>query len=349
MAFSTNVDSTSGFPDGGLFLSQSTNLRQVLLDIRDEIVGDSESRWEEVTGSSPTPTEIQPFASTVNSTNVTDGGRGSSHHVTLYLADDSGLSRSNNSGARLLRFWRSEYGIQVGILDTVQTENANVNSGYWTFLNGNPNSSNFNTDEDRVERVTLGNVYKNNGGDILDNDALSTDQGLEQDTKFFYSLDDEFIWFNSYYVERTRGFAGMGAYVYHPSPPANGTISRKDEPHIWYVRAGSAYFTNNRIYRPQSRNQGRQSKGFTRPFIQAGAEDFQNRHIYSEVWAANEGNANRNFYFDKFVPGARIVGRNAFPDTDESQDFRNITLNGTTYGVVGGLNGDPKFLVQIAS
>ena len=348
MAFSTNVDSVAGFPDGGTLIGENTNVRQVLLDIRDTIVGDSESRWEEVTDSSPTPTNLQQFASTVDSSNVSNGGRGSSHHVTLYLADDNGLNRTENPGARLLRFWRSEYGIQAGILDTVQVNNPEVNSGYWTFLNTNPNNSNFDTRDDYVERVTLGNVYKNNNGHILSSNVQSSDQGLEQDVKLFYSLSDEFIWFNFYYTERTRGFVGMGAYVYHPSPPANGTLSRKDEPHIWYVRAGSAYNTNMRIYRPQSRNQGRESKGFIRPFIQAGAQDFQNRHIYSEVWAANEGNANRNFYFDSFLPSARIVGPNAFPDTDSSQDFRNITLNGTKYGVVGGLNSDPRFLVQIA-
>jgi len=111
----TNIDA-EGPPSGGLFEAEGTNIRQVILDLTNEIVNAAGSRWSRVTGSSPTPTPLQPYASTIDSGNTGNNNRGFNQHVTLFLDDDASLG--SDSTARVIRFWRQETGIVVSRSDS---------------------------------------------------------------------------------------------------------------------------------------------------------------------------------------------------------------------------------------
>jgi len=345
MAYSTNIDVGQGIPKGGVLITEGTTLKEVMLDIRDAIIGDSESRWSEVTASSPTPSHLQQFASTVNASNSSDGSTGFNQHVTLYLDDDPGLNRSS-PGARLMRFYQTGVGIQVAVLDTARITNSRIESNKWIFCHSNPFSVN-NEQNDSSWRAEGQFISNYNDSSSIRNDV---DEGnnLDQDLKFFYVLNDEYIWMNTYHIERTDNFASNGAYIYHPSEPTNGSVKRDHEPFIWYFRGGSVYSPNRTLYRPASDTFGRETGGIFEPFMIAGAQDYQDRHIFTEMWAKKSRNNDPSWFFDKFVPDARMVGKNAFPDADAAHNFPTTTLDGTKYFVAGGHDSGFRFLLKLA-
>ena len=78
----TNIGA-SGPPEGGLLVEEGTPIRQAILDFTAEITGATGSRWSKVTGST-TPSELQPYATTIDNTNAGNNNRGFDQHVTLY-------------------------------------------------------------------------------------------------------------------------------------------------------------------------------------------------------------------------------------------------------------------------
>jgi len=338
MAFSSNID-PGGPPNGGMFVEGGTERRQVCIDIKDMIVGDSESRWKEVTSSSPTPASIQQYASTINPSNLNNNNEGFGEHVTLYLSDDSALGFSN-PGARLIRICNLDSGIGVGLLDSYFVDAANDHSS-WVWIGNNPFSNpsgwyypyqyTFVNDNQR-------NSYDENGG-----------SSLKQDYKFFYAMNDQFLWMNAYLPKKVDDFGLRGGAIYYPNEPSNGTINRDDKPFIWSMegfanhKGGGSY----NLLKPAGGGSGRKRYGDLGTFVNASRTDAQGRYIFSPVWAHYNTESGIGWHMDSVIPNIRrIDSASAFQVDDHS--FPTKTIGGTEYFLAGGQedNGD-HYLVQV--
>lgn len=338
MAFSSNINS-GGPPNGGMFVEGGTERRQVCIDIKDMIVGDSESRWKEVTSSSPTPASIQQYASTINPSNVNNNNEGFGEHVTLYLADDSALSFSN-PGARLIRICNLDSGIGVCVLDSYFVNSPNDQS-FWTWLSEDSFSNPSNWYNPR--QYTFTNDNNSNGY----NDANGS--SLKQDYKFFYALNDQFLWMNAYLPKKVDDFGLRGGAIYYPYEPSNGTINREDRPFIWTMEGFANHKGNgsNNLHKPAGGGSGRQTYGDLSPFVNASRTDAQGRYIFSPVWAHNDTDSGIGWHMDSVIPNIRrIDSASAFKVGDHS--FPTKTIGGTEYFLAGGQedNGD-HYLVQV--
>ena len=335
MAFSTNIGA-GGPPDGGMFVPSGTSVRQICLDLRDMLVGDPESRWKEVTGSSPTPSHLQTFASTINSSNVGDNNYGFGEHVTLYLADDNSLSFSN-PGARLIRFNVLKRAIHFSALDTTNVVNNRVNIEDWVFASSVQRKSSFDNYPSQNKPFWLND--SNNSGYYRTTDPTG------QDYKFYYVLDDEFLWVNAYAPEKSSGYVYRGGCFYHPTPPSNGTVSRRDVPHIFLLDGLAVHNTESGAYVPSSQKSGVINLANTNYFTAPGATDTQDRNIYSQCWVYN-GYYSPNFYFDSFIPHIRVVDKDVYPNIDDDYEWPTVSLTGTDYFIAGGHDSDPLYAVR---
>jgi len=335
MAFSTNIGS-GGPPDGGMFVPSGTSVRQICLDLRDMLVSDSESRWKEVTGSSPTPSHLQAFASTINSSNVGDNNYGFGEHVTLYLADDNSLGFSD-PGARLIRFNALDTSIHFSALDTTNVVNSRVDIEDWVFASNNQSKNSFDSYQDVSECFWLNDNGSSN--------YSKTGSPTSQDFKFYYVLDDELLWVNAYAPNKDSEYIYRGGCFYHPTPPSNGTISRNDVPHIFLLEDMSVHNTQSGAYVPNSEKAGTRNLANINSFTTPGATDTQNRNIYSQCWLSN-GNESPNFYFDSFIPHVRVVDNQVYPNIDGDYEWPTVALTGTDYFIAGGHDNSPLYAVR---
>lgn len=335
MAFSTNIGS-GGPPNGGMFVPSGTSVRQICLDLRDMLVGDPESRWKEVTGSSPTPSHLQTFASTINSSNVGDNNYGFGEHVTLYLADDNSLSFSN-PGARLIRFSTIDNGIHLSALDTTNVENSRVGMSDWIFASDDHQKTTFDNSPGEYQLFWLNDG--SSSGYYRDSSPTN------QDFKFYYVLDDEFLWINAYAPNKSSGYVYRGGCFYHPTPPSNGTVSRSDVPHIFQLEDLAVHGTESGVYVPNSRRMGVNNLARISSFTNPGATDTQGRNIYSQCWLSNGGES-PNFYFDSFIPHLRVVDNQVYPNIDDDYEWPTVALTGTDYFIAGGHDDSPLYAVR---
>lgn len=342
MAYNTNIDS-GGPPNGGKLISKGTERRQVCLDIRDLIV-DNSSRWEEVTSSSPTPTAIQQYASTIESSNVGNGSTGFSEHVTLYLSDDSALGFSN-PGARLLRIVNGWKGIVVGILDSYFVDSPN-DATAWAFASDKPfeNPSNY-AHSDEFTFINDNNIYSSNY-------TPTTLSDLQQDYKFFYAIQDEFIWMNVYLPQKTGDFGLRGFMAHVPSAPSNGTVGRKDVPFIWLLPGFenlSRYNDAFSIRRPASDTSLRQNHGSLRTFAYNQTTDTQNRYIFTPMWVKKDVDSGNAWHMDSTIPKVRLVGGKTGILNVNDNNYPTRTVNGNEYFLAGGQDdGDEYFFIEVA-
>lgn len=326
MAFSTNIGS-NGPPDGGLLETSGTSVRQVCLDLRDMIVNDSESRWVEVTSSDPTPSHLQSFASTINSGNVGDNTYGFDQHVTLYLNDDNSLSFSE-PGARLLRLSAANgaSGIYASVLDTTRVDNTQVTESDWVTASSQPDS--FGTIFDEHDSFWL-NDDLSSGYDKA-NDGAS----LQQDFKFFYVIDNNFLWMNAYAPNKTDDFIYGGAAFYYPDPPSNGTVNREDSAFIFFLEDFYVHSADSGVWKPNDEKSAVRKFAYTKAFLTPAATDYQDRNIYSEAWVVSNSYGQPSFFFDSFIPHTRFVNNGVYEFF--GYDFPTFDLNGDGYFIAGG-------------
>lgn len=350
----TNIG-PKGPPDGGLRQSEGTPIRQVILNFTDEIVGASGSRWSKVTDST-TPSELQPYASTIDDTNTGNNSRGFNEQITLYLDDDPSLNFSTPA-ARMIRFSRTEAGFVMSAIDTVHSDAA-TDHVEWIKAIRNTNSTEndskiyFLEDQNPAPKAqTFQNRPKGNPGP--NNTTYTNNQGLQQDTKFFYYLTSDYIWINAYSLEGTNNFGSRGGAFYHPSPPANGTISREDHPFIWQMSCLSAYSTDGNqkhLWTSAALDTGAgfgiQQNGRINSFIFPDSVDYQDRNIASPCFVVRNGNNRNAWHFDEFIPEMRVTSNNVF--ASEDNDFPVRTIGGEEWFLAGGQAwGDNDYALKL--
>jgi len=350
----TNIGA-GGPPNGGLFVSQGTNIRQAILDFTTEIANATGSRWSKVT-SSTTPSELQPYATTITSTNAGNNNRGFDQHVTLYLDDDPSLNFSTPAG-RFLRFWRHQGGMIVSAIDQVHKDTpsditnwAHASNKQRGGMDSIKNDDDVNGEPERV--ITFLN-FPGGGGDYpRDSDEFRyNDQGANQDFKWYYYLTADYIWMGFYGIDRTNNFgAGRGGAFWHPSPPANGTISRQDHPFIWHANFGSMFNSwggQQDLVSPATGGRDLTTNGRFDHFIAAKSRDFQDRAIISPVFATRGGSTGDTWHFDNFVPELRVSGRSTAIDT-EDQNFPTVNISGDRWMLAGGQRtGDAHYFLKL--
>lgn len=137
--FNTNIDKVN-ITQGGLLLPSGNPRHFYARAMLEEFISISNGRWAEVTGSSPTPAWLQPYASTVTTTSGTVASV--DQHCSAYFAADSRLS---NQKTIIVRFWVKTTGIEWGVIDTAFGDQSNrenyfrygtSNATYVSTLNG---------------------------------------------------------------------------------------------------------------------------------------------------------------------------------------------------------------------
>lgn len=78
------------YTTGGVVAAAGDTYHDVALDMKDMIVNASGSPWAEVTGSSPTPVWLQPYATTAVAATSSATTNGFGQHATMYLTTDEG-------------------------------------------------------------------------------------------------------------------------------------------------------------------------------------------------------------------------------------------------------------------
>jgi len=186
-----------------------------------------------------------------------------------------------------------------------------------------------------------------------DFDTGGSEQSLNQDTKYFYFFNDQFLWVNDWHLEKTTNFADRGVAFYHPSVPTNGTISRSDHPFIWHMNAfvlreGTNDSNQNDLWSPASNQLGRapEVSGEVKGFIEANNRDYRDREIISPVFVSKEGGTT-SWHFDNFITDVRVTGNNTvFPPDEENFPVR--TVNGNDFFLAGGQSvGGSEYALQL--
>lgn len=335
----TNIG-PKGPPDGGFRQTENTPIREVILNFTNEIVNASGSRWSKVE-SSTTPSEVQPYASTIDNANTGNNNRGFNEQITLYLDDDPSLNFSTPA-ARMIRFSRTAVGFVMSAIDTVHSDAATDHTEWIKAIRDTDNGDSDNNVRflNDSNAHTRRQTFKNRD-ESTDDGEYDNDKGLNQDTKFFYYLTSDYIWVNAYSLEGTNNFGNRGGAFYHPSPPQNGTISRNDHPFIWQMNCLSARNTNGNqkdLWSPAALDTaagfGLRQNGQINSFIFPDSVDYQDRNIASPCFVVRNGNGGNAWHFDNFIPEMRVTSNNVF--ASENNDFPVRTIGGDEWFLAGG-------------
>jgi len=191
----TNYNSALAQNGGDTWAPANTTVDKIgdLLRRFATILAHADSRWTEVTGSAPTPTFLQPFAS-----NAAAGSTAAGQHVTFYLNDDVGLA-AGTPYARLFRLaddFVSRRATRLQILDT-------RHGSTWQSVNTESNPFDYAA---AVQGPSSGTAYTEH----LRVFVFETANALAVRTTLINDLTSG------------RGWIGL----YYPEPPADGHVTR---------------------------------------------------------------------------------------------------------------------------
>lgn len=191
------------------------------------ITGAASSPWAEVTGSSPTPTWLQPYASTAVAATSSATSNGAAYHTTMYLTTDPGLL-AGTPYCVMCRFVIGRYGLGLMIIDTA-TGDPSV-TGDWAII------YQYTNDLDAVSNLHY-------GGDEIPGSLLSfsTSSSTYQVTDanrleiYIWIWDECFAVLCKDTANTTYNSHGGGAFVFHPAVNGVNGAGRTDVPHIWAI------------------------------------------------------------------------------------------------------------------
>jgi len=193
------------------------------------ITGAASSPWAEVTGSAPTPTWLQPYASTAVSGYSSATYNGPSWHTTMYLTTDPGLL-AGTPHCVLVKFVVGYQGLGMMIIDTAVGDPDNVadwNLHYAYYDLANNSTSSYGYDE------VQGKLLSWSSGSIL---APVADVNKIEINIWIW--DECFAILCKDTGNTSYDYHGGGVFCWHPAVSGVIGAARSDAPHIWLVSGG---------------------------------------------------------------------------------------------------------------
>ena len=310
MAYNTNIDPLD-FPGSGWQIASGTNRRKVLRDFANHLKTFGSGRWDEVTGSSPTPTALQTYASTIPDPADETSTYGASEHVTLYDTTDPALSLGTPT-ARLLRLTMGLYGIVVGVLDPV------LSTPTWAWHQ--PAAGTQSLTQNSAQYYGIGNHS--------DEDSVINVTGWNMDMTVHLFEDDNWLMAQPYLKSGTFPLGWSGFAVYLPDEPTDGSQTRESIPHIYHLNASQNFAYSSDVI--EFAQPG--GTGFTAGNTQV-AQDWQSLSVDNQgrypLVPIHLFHSAENFNpADGWLANLWVGTKTAIPETD---DYVVLTINATDY------------------
>lgn len=215
--FYTNV----GTP---LKLSVGDTYHDAAIALGDAIVGAASSPWAEVTGSTPTPTWLQPYASTVTALGDPTTSNGIDYSYTMYLTTDPGLG-AGTPYCVIVRFTVARHGLGFLFIDTAVGDPSADSDWTWIYQ-----TVDFNSDTSSSYGVD------DVGGKLMSWSDSSTVSAVSDINRIEINI---WIWDEVFAVackdndNATTGGMGGGVIVWSPVTTGVLGATRAQAPHVW--------------------------------------------------------------------------------------------------------------------
>lgn len=211
MALITNFVS-GAFATSGTAVAAGTAKHAAVRALGEAIIGQTGTRWAEVTGATPTPVFLQGEASTILA-GSTGTASGTANHMTLYLSNDAGLSETTPR-ARLLRIWAAYAGVNIALADITSGQIVQWNYEGWYAANST---------------VVGAAAWTNSTA----TGTASTATTWQEAHRFYIFEDTNYL--SVVFAQHSTSFYAGGFHLFYPEAPADGHIPRATIPPMFAV------------------------------------------------------------------------------------------------------------------
>ena len=212
-----------------LKLTSGDTYHDAAIAVGDAIVGAASSPWTEVTGAGPTPTWLQPYASTVVAATSSATSNGFGYHYTMYHDTDPGLSEGTPYCV-LVRIVVAYHGLALCVCDTAVADPDLESS--WSLAYTYPDLTVSNSS-------TYG--YDEVGGKFLSwspSSTLATVSDVDRIEINIWIWDECFVVACKDNDNSTYNYMGGGGMVWSPTTTGVTGGARADCPHVWHMNMG---------------------------------------------------------------------------------------------------------------
>ena len=226
MALITNFVS-GAFATSGTAVAAGTAKHAVVRALGEAIIGQTGTRWAEVTGATPTPAFLQGQASTILA-GSTGTAAGTANHMTLYLKDDAGLAEATPRG-RLLRIWAAYGGVAIALSDITSGQIVQWNYEGWGSAN-----------------TTAAGYYA--WQNLTATNVVSTATTWQEAHRAYLFEDTNYL--AVVFAQHSTSYYAGGFHLFYPEAPADGHITRAAVPPLFAVPLNqvTGYAVSNATY-----------------------------------------------------------------------------------------------------